>query len=215
MRFHDRQDAALRLTPLLDVYRRHQGIVLGIPRGGLPIACTIASYLGWDVAPLFVKKLTHPKNHEYAIGAVSLQGAYIDPIHSNISKQYLQHEIAQQRSVLQQRIRKYNVETLQLRHRVVMLVDDGIATGQTMRYAVELVRSQQPQCIVVVSPVASMEAVRMLRPIVEDLVVLQTPQDLGAIGEWYDSFEEVTDDDAMRRIQGRASPKGETYNSSI
>lgn len=200
MRFRDRNDAAQRLIPLLDVYKRHHGVVLGIPRGGIPIAQLLADYLEWEVAPLFVKKLTHPDNHEYAIGAVSLQGAYVDPMHALVPAEYVRQEIDRQRSILKQRCKKYNIQPPSLQHRVVMLVDDGIATGHTMRYAVEVVRSEEPRCIVVVSPVASMEAVRTLRPIVEDLIVLHTPQSLGAIGEFYDSFEPVTDSEAMHSL---------------
>lgn len=200
MRFRDRNDAAQKLIPLLDVYKRHHGVVLGIPRGGIPIARILADYLEWEIAPLFVKKLTHPDNHEYAIGAASLQGAYVDPIHATIPHEYVRQEIERQRNTLRHRIKKYNIHPVHLRHRVVMLVDDGIATGHTMRYAVEVVRSEVPRCIVVVSPVASMDAVRLLRPIVEDLIVLHTPQNLGAIGEYYDSFEPVTDSQAVRLL---------------
>lgn len=200
MRFRDRNDAAQKLIPLLDVYKRHHGVVLGIPRGGIPIAQVLAGYLEWDLAPLFVKKLTHPDNQEYAIGAVSLQGAYVDPAHAMISREYVRQEIERQRRTLKQRMKKYDIQPVSLQHQVAMLVDDGIATGQTMRYAVEVVRLEVPRCIVVVSPVASMDAVRMLRPIVEDLIVLHTPQDLGAIGNYYDSFEPVTDSEAMHSL---------------
>ncbi|MFN4985142.1 MAG: phosphoribosyltransferase [Ignavibacteria bacterium] len=200
MRFRDRNDAAQKLIPLLDVYKRHHGVVLGIPRGGIPIAQVLAGYLEWDFAPLFVKKLTHPDNQEYAIGAVSLQGAYVDPAHAMISREYVRQEIERQRRTLKQRMKKYDIQPVSLQHQVAMLVDDGIATGQTMRYAVEVVRLEVPRCIVVVSPVASMDAVRMLRPIVEDLIVLHTPQDLGAIGDYYDSFEPVTDSEAMHSL---------------
>lgn len=200
MRFRDRNDAAQKLIPLLDVYKRHHGVVLGIPRGGIPIAQVLAGYLEWDLAPLFVKKLTHPDNQEYAIGAVSLQGAYVDPAHAMISREYVRQEIERQRRTLKQRMKKYDIQPVSLQHQVAMLVDDGIATGQTMRYAVEVVRLEVPRCIVVVSPVASMDAVRMLRPIVEDLIVLHTPQDLGAIGDYYDSFEPVTDSEAMHSL---------------
>lgn len=163
----------------------------------MPIAAQIAQHLEWDVAPLLVKKISHPDNHEYAIGAVSLQGAYVDPIHASIARDYVKREVAQQRRLLENRMRKYNLGPIPLEHRTVMIVDDGIATGNTMRYAIEVVRLEQPRCIVIVSPVASMEAVRMLRPLVEDLIVLHTPHDLGAIGEWYESFEEVSDEDVM------------------
>lgn len=197
MKFHDRADASQRLLPLVNVYRRHHGIVLGIPRGGIPIARTLAEYLQWEMLPLLVKKLSHPDNHEYAIGAVSLQGAYIDPLHASIPRDYVNREIRRQRSLLAQRMKQYKATPISLCHRVVMIVDDGIATGNTMRYAVEVVRQEQPRCVVIVSPVASMEAVRMLRPLVEDLIVLHTPHDLGAIGEWYETFEEITDEDVL------------------
>jgi putative phosphoribosyl transferase len=94
-------------------------------------------------------------------------------------------------------MQKYHVQSTTLSQRTVLIVDDGIATGNTMRYAIEVIRLEKPRCIVIVSPVASMEAVRMLRPLVEDLIVLHTPHDLGAIGEWYESFEEVSDEDVL------------------
>jgi predicted phosphoribosyltransferase len=185
---------------MIGVYARHQGIVMGIPRGGVPIAVEIAQYLDWDVSALLVKKISHPENKEYAIGAVSLTGAYIDPLHATIPKAYLDAEVTRQRGLLQDRMKKYGIGRIDLHQKTVMIVDDGIATGNTMRYAVEIVRLEHPRCVVVVSPVASMEAVRMIRPLVEDLIVLHTPHNLGAIGEWYDSFEEVTDDDVMKLL---------------
>lgn len=200
MRFRDRNDAARRLLPMIGVYARHQGIVLGIPRGGVPIAVEIAQYLDWNVSALLVKKISHPENREFAIGAVSLQGAYIDPLHASIPKAYIDAEITRQRGLLQDRMKNYGIGRINLHQETVMIVDDGIATGNTMRYAVEVVRLEHPRCVVVVSPVASMEAVRMIRPLVEDLIVLHTPHDLGAIGQWYDSFEEVTDDDVMKLL---------------
>lgn len=198
MRFHNRNDATQRLLPLVSVYRRHHGIVLGIPRGGIPIAARLAQHLGWDVAPLFVKKISHPENHEYAIGAVSLHGSYVDPSHIGIPLRYIEQEIRRQRAVLQSRMSSYGAVLPGLAQRTVMIVDDGIATGLTMQFAVEVVRSEHPRCIVIVSPVASMEAVRRLRPLVEDLIILHTPHELGAIGEWYDEFNEVSDEDAKQ-----------------
>lgn len=163
----------------------------------MPIAARIANYLDWDVAPLLVKKISHPDNHEYAIGAVSLKGAFVDPLHASIPHEYIRREIVQQRRLLQDRMERYHVQPPTLSQRTVLIVDDGIATGNTMRYAIEVVRQEQPRCVVIVSPVASMEAVRMLRPLVEDLIVLHTPHDLGAIGEWYETFEEITDEDVL------------------
>jgi predicted phosphoribosyltransferase len=200
MRFRDRSDAARRLLPLLNVYRRHKGVVLGIPRGGISIAVEIADSLHWSVTPLLVKKLTHPDNSEYAIGAVSLHGTYIDPLHAGIMQAYIDHEVQRQRAVLQRRSRLYHIQPCSLDQKVAMIVDDGIATGNTMRYAVEVVRLEHPRGIVIVSPVASMEAVRLLRPMVEDLIVLHTPHNLGAIGEWYDEFSEVTDAEVVRLL---------------
>ncbi len=198
----------------MTVYKRHHGVVLGIPRGGIPIAARIAQHLEWELAPLLVKKISHPDNHEYAIGAVSLKGAYVDQVHSSIPRDYVKKEVARQRRVLQDRMQKYNLHPVELAHQTVIIVDDGIATGNTMRYAVEVVRQEQPRCIVIVSPVASMEAVRMLRPLVEDLIVLHTPHDLGAIGEWYESFEPVSDEDVMQilsvGLQHEHEPMGRT-----
>lgn len=197
MKFRNREDAAERLLPLIQIYKRHSGVVFGIPRGGVPIATRVSRFLEWKVSALLVKKISHPDNHEYAIGAVGLQGAYIDPQHRSISERYLKREIDIQRAILRRRMVDYHLKPVDVSHRTVMIVDDGIATGLTMRYAVEIVRSQHPRCIVVVSPVASMDAVRLLRPIVEDLIVLNTPSSLGAIGEWYESFDEVSDEDVI------------------
>ncbi|MFM8771649.1 MAG: phosphoribosyltransferase [Candidatus Kapaibacterium sp.] len=201
MVFRDRHSATQQLLPLLDVHRRHPGIVVALPRGGVPMAAEIASHLGWPMHVLAIKKLPHPENPEYAIGAVGSRDYVVYDNHTDVSKEFIDSQVHRLQDLLRIREASYHQPPLDANGKTIIIVDDGIATGLTMRYAVQILRAQKPRSIIVAVPVAASEAVRELHPLVDDFIVLHVPPCFGAVGEWYKNFAEVTDEDVLRCLE--------------
>ena len=181
--FKDRADAAAQLIPKIPLVDPDKLVVLGIPRGGVPIASQIAVALHAPMDVLLIKKLTTPNNPEYAIGAVGLEDSWIDEIQL-ISKEELDHQIQQARQLLRERNRIYRNDRPfpQLSGKVVLLVDDGIATGRTLLHAINIVRSNSPQAIWVAVPVSSREAAAQIVPLVDRFICLQQPEPFIGVG---------------------------------
>lgn len=207
MIFHDRHSATIQLLPLLEVHRRHPGVVVALPRGGVPMAAEIAAHLGWPMHVLAVKKLPHPDNPEYAIGAVGLDGYVLSTHHADVPETYVEREVKRIRQILRRRERFYHQAPLDARGKTVIIVDDGIATGLSVRFAVDQLRAQKPRSIIVAVPVAACEAVRELHPLVDEFIVLHVPACFGAVGEWYENFSEVTDQDVQRYFDTTATER--------
>ena len=195
----DRMAAGRALAGLLEGYRGSDAIVLALPRGGVPVAWEIARALDLPLDLLPVRKLGMPGHAEYALGAIAgggvrvlhpqaLHGAAPDP-------EYLEQVTARERRELERREQLYRGERPppSLRGRTVLLVDDGLATGATMRAAVQAVRRQAPARIVLAVPVASREALAELRARVEEIVCPLVPDWLSSIGEWYLDFAQTED----------------------
>lgn len=195
----DRMAAGRALAGLLEGYRGSDAMVLALPRGGVPVAWEIARALDLPLDLLPVRKLGMPGHAEYALGAIAgggvrvlnpqaLHGAVPDP-------EYLEQVTARERRELERREQLYRGERPppSLHGRTVLLVDDGLATGATMRAAVQAVRRQAPARIVLAVPVASREALAELRARVEEIVCPLVPDWLSSIGEWYLDFAQTED----------------------
>lgn len=195
----DRMAAGRALAGLLEGYRGSDAMVLALPRGGVPVAWEIARALDLPLDLLPVRKLGMPGHAEYALGAIAgggvrvlnpqaLHGAAPDP-------EYLEQVTARERRELERREQLYRGERPppSLHGRTVLLVDDGLATGATMRAAVQAVRRQAPARIVLAVPVASREALAELRARVEEIVCPLVPDWLSSIGEWYLDFAQTED----------------------
>ena len=165
------------------------------------MAAEIASYLGWTMRVLAVKKLPHPESPEFAIGAVGLHDHFVTGEHPDVPKDYIEREVLRIQQLLRRREQSYHQPPLDVRGKTVIVVDDGIATGLTLRFAVEQLRMQKPRTIIVAVPVAASDAVRELHPLVDDFIVLHVPPCFGAVGEWYENFAEVTDEDVQRCLE--------------
>ncbi len=193
-------------------------IVLGLPRGGVPVAFEVAQALHAPLDVLNVRKLGVPWNDELAMGAIGTGGVRVlnnDIIMSmGIRTEQLESVTALQMSELDRRERLYRSgrPAPSLHNRTVVLVDDGIATGATVRAAIEVVRAQQPSAIVLAVPVVQQAVAEALRKEVHELVAVITPADLIAIGVWYDSFPQLSDDE-VRRTLARATT-GATANAA-
>ena len=202
MQFKDRLDAAARLMPFLKKYQNQKGVVLAVPRGGVPIAYHIAKNLNLPLELVLIKKIGHPMNEEYAIGAVGLEGEVLDDF-TDIPKAYIESEVVRIRALLQERYKKFmgNRKPLSLENKTVIIVDDGIATGNTMLAAIRMMRYQRPGKIVVAVPVAPPQTAEKIKREVDELVCLYSPPDFGGVGQFYDDFEQVSDEEVIGLLQ--------------
>ncbi|MCM2318014.1 MAG: phosphoribosyltransferase [Pseudomonas sp.] len=204
----DRVAAGKTLAGLLEAYRKQPDvIVLALPRGGVPVAWEIARELGLPLDLMLVRKLGMPGHEEYAMGAIASGGVRVinqEALgYGRVSESSLEAVTARERRELERRDRLYRGERPQpqLRDRQVLLVDDGLATGSTMRAAVQAVRQQGPARIVLVAPVASTEAIASLRPLVDEVVCPLVPDWLSSIGEWYRHFGQTSDEEVQELLR--------------
>jgi putative phosphoribosyl transferase len=206
----NRRAAGQALARELQEYgRRDDVIVLALPRGGVPVAAEIATAVGAELDILLVRKLGTPGHEELAMGAIASGGNRVmneDVVRGlNISEAAIQRVEDRERQELQRREQAYRGDRPwpALATRCVILVDDGLATGATMRAAVAAVRQEKPARLVVAVPVAPPDTVEMLREQVDEMVCLAEPEPFVAIGVWYVDFSQVGDDD-VRQILAKA-----------
>lgn len=200
--FDDRRDAGRRLASLLDRYSgRNDVIVLGLPRGGVPVAAEVARALGAPLDALMVRKLGVPGHEELAMGAIASGGLRV--MNEEILGQLRLPPAAidgverREREELERRERAYRGDRPfpDLRGRVVIVVDDGLATGATMRAALGAVRKQSPAWLVAAAPVGAPSVRGLLREVADEVVLAAAPEPFYAVGAWYRSFPSTTDDE--------------------
>jgi len=205
--FKDRSDAGRQLAEKLAPYRGKHAVVLALPRGGVVIGYEIARALSLPLDIIAVRKVGAPDNPEYAIGAVGADGTAIlnDAEAAMIDKAWLAGEIAAQKKEARRRGRVYRAgrKPLGIAGKTAIIVDDGIATGLTMRVAVRSAKAEKAEKVVVAVPVAPPESVHALSEEgADEVVVLEPPEEfLGAVGAHYIRFEQV-EDDAVIRLMG-------------
>lgn len=206
--FDDRQDAGRRLAARLVEHKLKNPIVLGLPRGGVPVAAEVAAGLAAPLDIVVVRKLGVPWQPELAIGAIASGGVRVlnDTMLSGIPElndAVIDGIAATELDELERRESLYRGDRpmLKLKGRDVVLVDDGLATGATMRAAIEAVRSQQPSRIIVAIPVGSAETVRSIRKVVDDVVCLTIPAFFYAVGQCYRNFNQTTDQEVRGLLQ--------------
>ncbi|MDP1827656.1 MAG: phosphoribosyltransferase [Archangium sp.] len=207
LRFRDREDAGLRLASELRGYAKDSPIVIALPRGGVPVGFEIARALGAPLDIWVVRKIGVPWHQELGVGAIAEGGQlYISrPLIEQIGLTGL--ELAQmtetKRREVEERVRLFRGDRPRpsLRGRTVLLVDDGIATGGTMRAVIEAIRAEGPKQLVLAVPVAAPDTLSELGQLVDRVVCLLTPTDLHAIGLWYDDFTQVPDEEVLRLLE--------------
>ncbi|MFP2994422.1 phosphoribosyltransferase family protein [Spongiivirga sp. MCCC 1A20706] len=206
--YKDRINAGKKLAQQLLHYKNDNPLVLAVPRGGLPLGKVVAETLKTPLDIVLSKKIGHPYNKEYAIGAVSLTNHILNRT-VGISEDYLFQEITRIKKNLIEKHEKYyqNVEPQPLINKTVIIVDDGVATGSTLLATVNLVSKQQPNKIVVAIPVASKSAIDRLNASddIHEIICLQTPDHFKAVGQFYDDFTSVSDEEAIRILENANS----------
>lgn len=196
--FRDRIEAGILLAAKLKKYKNDPGIVLAIPRGGVPVAYAVAKELGFPIEVILTKKIGHPLNKEYAIGAASLTDYFIIP-HENVTDEYIQKELKRVRSRLKEMYTRFmgDKEPESLKGKTVIVIDDGIATGNTLMGTIHVLQKSKPGKIVIAVPVASRNAVEKLSKEVDEIIVVRIPEPFYGVGAFYENFEQVSDDEVM------------------
>jgi putative phosphoribosyl transferase len=195
--FKDRVDAAQRLAKKLEWIKKENPVILAIPRGGVVTGDVIAKTLGLSLDIIVSRKVGAPYNPELAIGAVAHDGSFFpnsELINTlGIPKNYLDEKIAEQMEEIEHRLVKFRGRTdYDLKNKTVVLVDDGIATGATVFVALEWIKKQRPKRVIVAIPVGPRDTIERLSKMAE-VVVLDAPEVFGAVGEFYQSFDQVED----------------------
>jgi putative phosphoribosyl transferase len=200
MEFKNRTEAGQLLAKELSAYAdRKDTVVVALPRGGMPVGFEIAKALNLPLDVFPVRKLGVPGFEELAMGAIASGGFRVineDVVRSHhISSDAIDHVAERERRVLKRRehLYRYGYPALDVYDSTVILVDDGIATGSTMRAAILALQQQQPDRILVAVPIASLETCTQIEPKVDEVICLLKPAHIYAVGRWYENFPQVTD----------------------
>jgi putative phosphoribosyl transferase len=213
--FRNREDAGLRLAERLSRYRDEQPVVFALPRGGVPVGFEISRSLGVPLEVFVARKLGAPGQPEFGIGAVAPGGVRIlneDVVRRlGIPEDYVERITERETAEVGRRMRLFrgDLPEPRVRGRTVILVDDGLATGVTARAAVKALRRLEPRRLVLAAPVCAAQTAELLGPEVDELVCLETPPDLGAIGFWYRDFSQTSDEEVIELLENARREHGE------
>ncbi len=202
----DRVEAGKQLAQALKTVGK-DAIVLAVPRGGVVVGFEVAKALGISLDVIVTKKIGAPDNSELAIGAVAEDGTYIldDSLARQlyVPKVYIEEEVERQRKEIQRRLERYRgtVAYPSLKNREVIVVDDGVATGATLKAALRLVRSKGAKSVTVAVPVGPADTIRELEKIADCVVCLLTPDPFYAIGQFYMDFSQTTDEEVTELLK--------------
>jgi len=202
MIFANRVDAGRRLAARLEEYRSPDTIVLAIPRGGVVIGYEVARALDAPLDVTIPRKIGAPGQPELAIGAVGDDVVVLDDrtiSYLHVRDEYITEEIERQKAEIERRWRLYRDDRPfpDVKGKTVLLVDDGMATGATTLAAARAVRAKEPGRLVLAVPVAPMESIARLRPEVDEIVVLETPEPFFSVGSWYSVFDQTSDEEVI------------------
>ncbi len=208
MLYKDRKDAGKRLASKLTRYKdRENVLVLALPRGGVVTGYEIAALLNCPIDVLIIRKIGFPGQPELAIGAVSETGAVVLNEHIissyGVSENYITDEISRQQVEIARRVSLYRggKGIPSLDDRVIILVDDGVATGATMKAAVSTLKKEKIERLIVALPVASKDAEDQIKKTVDEWICLETPYDFMAVGNYYEDFSQVNDEEVVEILK--------------
>ncbi len=206
IRFRDRVDAGRRLAALLEKYKDQNVVVYALPRGGVPVGKEIARKLHCPLDLVIIRKIGHPWNPEYALGAVAEDGLLVvnEEELARVDREWFEAEKARQMAEARRRRELYlkGKEPVPATGKIAILVDDGIATGSTMLVAVKKIRRENPEKIVVAVAVSPKDTARRFAQEVDEFVAVTIPEVFwGAIGYYYDDFSQVSDEEVIALLK--------------
>lgn len=196
--FINRSEAGKLLSGKLQDYKGTDTVILAIPRGGVPVGYEVAKALHLPLNIVLSKKIGHPGNKEFAIGSVSLDTVIADN-YPGVSDAYIQQEIIHLRKLLAEKQELYmgSVAPPEVEGKNVIIVDDGIATGNTVLVSIAMLRKKNPRKIIVAVPVVPLSAVSLFKAKADEFVYLLAPEYFGAVGAFYEEFGQVEDEEAI------------------
>lgn len=203
--FKNRIEAGQKLALALEKYRKDpDAVVLGLPRGGVVVAAEVANALQLPLDIVVPRKIGSPQNPELAIGAIAGDQILLnEPLiqYLGVSRAYIQEEAARQKIEAERRVRTYRGPALPLKGKKAILVDDGIATGATMRVSIAYIRRLGAVWICAAAPVASPDTLEIIRKEADEAVCLISPDSFMAVGQFYQSFDQTTDEEVIRLLE--------------
>ena len=212
--FQDRRDAGRRLAGKLSHFMDERPVVFALPRGGVPVGYEISRSLRAPLDVFVSRKLGAPGQPEFGIGAVAAGGVRVlnqDVVRRlGIPDDYIEQVTAQETAEVGRRLRYFRGQRPEpeVGGRTAIVVDDGLATGVTARAAVQALRLRGPRRLILAAPVCAAQTAELLRPAVDELICLESPTDLGAIGFWYRNFEQTSDEEVVELLERARSERG-------
>jgi predicted phosphoribosyltransferase len=202
MHFVNRSEAAILLSARLENYKGQEGVVLAVPRGGVPVAYEIARRLHFALDLVMTKKIGHPRYTEYAIGAVSLEDSIVHET-AGMQPEALHDIIVKIRQELKEKYHQFmgrDIPTT-VQNKMVIICDDGIATGRTILAVLPMLKRQKPYRLIIAVPVISQSALKLLRQEVDEVVFLLAPTSFQGVGKFYLDFTQVEDDEVISLLK--------------
>lgn len=198
---NDRKEAGILLSERLKKYQNSNTIILAVPRGGVPVGYEIAKRLHLPMDIVLSKKIGHPNNKEYAIGAVSMNSITLKE-HPEVPQRYIEDEVIRLRKLLKEKYELYmgNREPIDIQGKNVIVVDDGIATGNTLLASISMLRKKEPAKIIAAVPVLPADVIPIFQRNADEFVYLIAAKYFRGVGGFYEQFDQVEDDEVIRML---------------